>query len=57
MVLTGTYHAVSGAGPKLKRPLTLGVNKLKDFEAADAKIRPQFYVNSLGDLAVLAGDQ
>lgn len=32
----------------------LGVNKLPDFEAADAPIKPDFYVNSLGDLKVLA---
>lgn len=31
-----------------------GVNKLHDFDGADAKIVPEFYVESLGDLRVLA---
>lgn len=37
--------------------LTTGVNKLAEFESEDAKIQPQFYVESLGDLRVLAEKQ
>lgn len=32
----------------------IGVNKLEDFAASDAPIKPDFYVNSLGDLKLLA---
>lgn len=31
-----------------------GVNKLQDFNQPDSKIKPKYYVNSLGDLSILA---
>ena len=31
-----------------------GVNKLHEFEAEDAPIKPRYYADSLGDLSILA---
>lgn len=57
MVLTGAGIAMA-YGRTLLDPCTdylVGVHKLQDFSAADAPIKPDFYVNSLGDLKILVG--
>lgn len=53
MVLTGKLASPPTFCHDAHKPeiFTLsGVNKLEDFEAADAPIKPDYYMNSLGDL-------
>ena len=52
MVLTGERLNVLAAESELI--FFVGVSQVKDYEAEDAETRPDFVVQSLGDLAVLA---